>query len=320
VGQLIEAIQLFVTQAGAGLFARVRWPTVYGVMVLSFSLAAGTLAWLSIQGVSTLFLYLKDRHSLSAWYRKFEEAFERTKEREEATRRAQGSLLRKYLPLMVSLPLALLMKNAPLMALYIVGLGVYFSRRQGASVIRQGVSEEMYRVMERFTSAYKLGGSTFQILDSTVSRIAPGVLQSGFRRAIDAYYVGGRTPQQVLNELAEEIDDYYLRQFVFVLTTGISATREVTLQALSNLLERMRRQRALQAETRTTLALLHGECRFLGVACCVGAGITIIIPTFRTYYASGLFHQLLWCGVTLVPVVAWNYFNAQVVRLKRQML
>ena len=101
---------------------------------------------------------------------------------------------------------------------------------------------------------------------------------------------------------------------------GISTTREVTIEALSNLLERMRRQRALQAEAKTTLALLQGECRFLGMACLAGALATAVIPTFHDYYAHSLFHQLLWCGITFISVAAWNYFNSQVARLKEQVL
>lgn len=223
------------------------------------------------------------------------------------------------MPLLICLLLAFLMREAPLMAIYIAGVGVHFSRR-GKGSEEKHATEKMYRVVERFTSAYKLGGSIFQILEGVTERMGDGPLRRALRRTIDAYYVGGRTPQQVLKRLAEEVDDYYLGQFVFILSNGISATREVMIKALSNLLERMRHQRALQAETKTALVLLQGECNFLGAACLVVAVMTVVIPSFRDFYARDCFHQLLWCSLTLVAIVAWSYFHSRVARLKEQTL
>ncbi len=194
--------------------------------------------------------------------------------------------LRTFLPLVVALTLAMLMR-AVLIGAYLLIVGilitVYFLRR--ARERQQSLpARQILQLILAFRSAYLLQPSVFLSLDAVKEKLDEP-LRSLMRVTVETYYLTS-SPQHAFMELRARTDNIYLSQFAYVLEMSETARTEVVVKALDNLVERLRTHDQLRREIEASLVSITGQTSFIQViAVLVVLGVAAV-PLLRAAYTS----------------------------------
>lgn len=228
-----------------------------------------------------------------------------------------------YLPLAASVVAASsLFISAPLMSAYLVGAGyllVRYLQARGRKRRAREIDDQVKELVTDFRSRYQLKPSVFGTLEEVVERLEEP-LKGLIDQAVKRYYVTGSAREAFLTLRSSSDHHPYLCQFVFILERADKASREALQEALSDLEERMEQRHRLRGRTKTALALLMGEARFLQWANVAAIGAATFVPVLREFYVSTMARQGIFIAAVSAVLAASIYFDQEVRMLEERVL
>ncbi len=193
---------------------------------------------------------------------------------------------RTLLPLIVALVLAILM-HAPMISTYLVIVGGvitwHFLRRAKK---QQGLlpARQIFQLVFAFRSMYQLQPAVFQTLDMAKEKVDEP-LKSLVRIVVQTFFLTS-SPERAFAELRKRTDNAYLSQFAYILEMSESASADAVIEALDNMVERLRVHDELRRSTEATLISITGQTSFMQAIAVLIVFAVALLPTLRAPYAS----------------------------------
>lgn len=185
------------------------------------------------------------------------------------------------LPFLAALVAAILMRGMLIGAFLITvgaGVGVYRARREGKRrrVLPTG---QILQLILAFRSVYQLQPSVFTALDAARDKV--GEPLAGLADSMVQTYHATWSPQRAFAKLRARTDNVYLGQFAYVLEMSETARPEAVVEAVDNLVERLRKHDALHREAEASLVSITGQTSVIQLmAALVIVGVAAI-PALR---------------------------------------
>jgi len=226
-----------------------------------------------------------------------------------------------FVSLPVTLLLAYLMREGPLVSLYLVGLGGVITYYLATRSLRQEdveLDQEIAALVESFRNIYRIRPATFSALEEARTKVGEP-LRSYVTAAVETFYVTS-SQARAFAELRRRSDNPYLNQFIYVLERMDQARQEAILNALQDLIDRLQRSEELRRQTEIDLTVITGQTQILlGISIFLIIGIALI-RQLRIAYTGSVFGQLVF--VVIVSVAAYTAYriDRRVVELKERVL
>jgi len=229
---------------------------------------------------------------------------------------------RAYASLPIAFALAYLMREGPLISVYLVTLGVlitlYYVFWRTKAEEETALNAEILKLVEEFQSQYRLSPSIFSALSQARTKVAEP-LRGHVTAAVESYYTTA-SQKQAFAELRRRVPNSYLNQFVYILERSETARREVVQQALERLIARMRRREQLRVDTETNLTVITGQTQIILI---LGIGLLFVvalIPGLREVYTRSTGGQFLFIVLTTIGVLTVYYIDRRITSLKERVL
>jgi len=217
--------------------------------------------------------------------------------------------------------MAILMRDGPLISIYVAVVGVLTSlyligRSRGEE--RAKIDVEVAKLAEAFRSIYKIRPSIFSALEEARLKVAQP-LRTHVTAAVETFYITS-SPKRAFAELRERVDNPYLNQFLYILERRETARREAVLEALDDLIARLRRHEELRRATETNLTVITGQTQIILIISVLMIFAIALIDPLRTVYTGSLGGQLLFIGVATIGVYTAYRIDRKVISLKERVL
>ena len=226
-----------------------------------------------------------------------------------------------FVSLPVTMGLAFLMQEGPLISFYMLVLGVAITYYLATRSLRQEevkLDEEIEALVESFRNIYRIRPATFSALEEARTKVGEP-LRSYMTTAVETFYVTS-SQARAFAELRRRSDNPYLNQFVYVLERIDQARQEAILDALQDLIERLRRREELRRQTEIDLTVITAQTRImLIISILMIIGISLI-PSFRRAYTDSLAGQLIFVGVVSIAAYTAYRIDRRVMELKERVL
>jgi len=217
------------------------------------------------------------------------------------------------LPLPVGLALAVRCREAPLMAIYFLAVGVVVTLFLLVSSQRSTM-EGLEELVEKLTSIWVIRPQPFLALDEAARGIG-GRLERLVKRAVNAYRLGVPT-EHIWAEMRQATRDPHLRQLTDILAWAEQSGAEETGQVLEDLRRRVEARRNLKRRTRVSLALTSGTTRFFQAANAAVVVLVPLVPFLRQFYSQSLGRQVLFVVIATWPLLGALYMDRELRRLR----
>jgi Flp pilus assembly protein TadB len=226
-----------------------------------------------------------------------------------------------YAPIPIAFLIAFLMRGSILVALYMVGLGIlaslYMSRRS-RRLERAKMDKEVASLVEAFRSIYRIKPAIFSALEEARLK-TDEPFRSQVSAAVEAYYATA-SPEKAFAELRRRVSSPYLDQFVYILQRAEAANREALLNALGELIERLRRGETLKRKTKTNLTAITLQTRSILVISIAIIIVIALIPRLRIVWTGSLGGQLFFMLLVSVAAYTASRIDRRVVALQERVL
>lgn len=226
-----------------------------------------------------------------------------------------------FVPLPITLILAFLMREARLISIYIIVVGVlanlYLIRRSRGER-RSHLEAEITELVEAFRTIYRIRPSIFSALEEARGKVAEP-LRGYVTAAVETFYVTS-APKRAFAELRQRLDNPYLNQFLYILERSETARREAVFEALNDLIKRLHRHEELRREIETNMTVVTGQTQFMLIIGIVILFIIALIPGLRAAYTGSMGAQLLFMIVASVGALTSYYIDQKVLALKERVL
>ena len=218
-----------------------------------------------------------------------------------------------FLPLPVGLALTVRCREAPLMAIYFLAVGVVVTLFLLVSSQRSTM-EGLEELVEKLTSIWVIRPQPFLALDEAAQGIG-GRLERLVKRAVNAYRLGVPT-EHIWAEMRQATRDPHLRQLIDILAWAEQSGAEETGQVLEDLRRRVEARRNLKRRTRVSLALTSGTTRFFQAANAAVVVLVPLVPFLRQFYSQSLGRQVLFVVIATWPLLGALYMDRELRRLR----
>jgi Flp pilus assembly protein TadB len=229
---------------------------------------------------------------------------------------------RAYVPLPIAFALAYLMREGPLISVYLVALGIlstlYYALWRTKAEEETALNAEILKLVEEFQSQYRLTPSVFQALTHARLKVDEP-LQGHVTAAVESFYVTA-SQKRAFAELRRRVPNSYLNQFVYILERSETARREVVQKALERLVARLRRREQLRVETETDLTVITGQTQIILI---LGIGLLFVVAMsrgLREVYTRSPSGQILFIVLATVGVLTVYYIDRRIISLKERVL
>jgi len=229
---------------------------------------------------------------------------------------------RDYVPLLITLVLAYLMREGHLICIYLIILGVlttlYYAFWRKRARTEMAVDAEVLKLVEEFHSQYKFTPPVFSTLSQARLKVAEP-LRGHVKAAVESYYTTA-SQKRAFTELRHRVPNSYLNQFVYILERSETARREVVQKALGRLVARLRRREQLRVETETDLTMITGQTQLILI---LGIGmlfVVALIPSLREVYTQSQNNQILFIVLATIGVLTTYYIDRRTTSLKERVL
>jgi Flp pilus assembly protein TadB len=234
-----------------------------------------------------------------------------------------------YIPLPIALVLAYLMRDSLLIGFFLAVVGFassYYLAQRAREMRSTRIDREIITLVESFRSLYRIRPAIFSALEEARKKIDEP-LRSHVTAAVQTFYVTS-SQEKAFSQLRRRTNNPYLNQFVYILERSDDARREAVLDALQDLLDRLRRREDLRRQTETDLTMVTLQTRLiLGISVIVILAIALIDP-LRTIYTGPLLErreaplgrQLLFCGVVTIAIYTAYRIDRRIKSLKERVL
>jgi Flp pilus assembly protein TadB len=221
---------------------------------------------------------------------------------------------RVFLPLIVALMLAVLMR-APMASLYLVLVGIaitwYYLRR--ARRARESLpSRQILQLVLAFRGTFQLQPSVFSTLDMISDKVDEP-LRSLVKVTVETFYLTS-SPQRAYAEMRARTDNVYINQFAYILEMSETASVDAVVDALDNLVDRLRTHDDLRRQTEASLTSITGQTAFIQAIAVLVVFAVAMVPTLRAPYVS-TGGQLFFIAIVTVMLVASYYIDSVVSNL-----
>ena len=228
--------------------------------------------------------------------------------------RATLAVLRRPSPLLV-LPaaggwlLGILARDAlfsPYLALLGLGASLYLAYRQTLRA-RQGVSDEVRRLVDAFVGLYRVNPTTFTTLGLAAEHVKPGLVRDAALAAV-RHYEATREVHAALAKLAA-VQDPYLVRFVLILDqAGEQGPREIA-GLLADLQGRLRRRWTTRLAAQGVFAALRSTLVVLVGAAAAVTAVGVTVPLWQEMHTSGVGSRALFVLLTGLAFGAAAFFD-----------
>jgi len=226
-----------------------------------------------------------------------------------------------YAPIPIGFIIAFLMRSGILVSAYMVALGIgaslYMSKRS-RRLESAKIDKEIASLVEAFRSIYRIRPAVFSALEEARLKTAEP-LKSQVSAAVEAYYATA-SPERAFSELRSRVSSPYLDQFVYILQRSEAAEREDLMNALGELIERLRRREALRRKTKTNLTMITVQTRGILI---ISIGIILgiaMVPRLHTVWTGSLGGQLFFIVLVSVAAYTASIIDQRVVALQERVL
>ncbi len=237
--------------------------------------------------------------------------------------------LTAYIPIPIALVLAYLMRDSLLIGFFLAVVGFassYYLAQRAREIRSTRIDREIITLVESFRSLYRIRPAIFSALEEARKKVKEP-LKSHVTAAVQTFYVTS-SQEKAFSQLRRRTDNPYLNQFVYILERSDDARREAVLNALQDLLDRLRRREDLRRQTETDLTMVTLQTRLiLGISVIVIFAIALIEP-LRTIYTGPLLErqeaplgrQILFCVVVTIAVYTAYQIDRRIMSLKERVL
>ena len=226
-----------------------------------------------------------------------------------------------YAPIPLAFLMAILMRDGPLISIYVAAVGVLTSLyliRRSRGEERAKIDMEVAKLAEAFRSIYKIRPSVFSALEEARLKVAQP-LRTHVTAAVETFYITS-SPKRAFAELRRRVDNPYLNQFLYILERSETARREAVLEALDDLIARLRRHEELRRATETNLTVITGQTQIILIISVLMMFAIALIDPLRIVYTGSLWGQLLFIGVATIGVYTAYRIDRKVISLKERVL
>jgi hypothetical protein len=221
----------------------------------------------------------------------------------------------------VALVLAILMRRGPLIFVYVLLVGVattYYLARRSREREKIDMDQEIKRLVESFRSIYRIKPAIFSALEEAREKVAEP-LRGHVTAAVETFHVTS-SARRAFATLRRRSDNPYLNQLVYVLERVDAARQEAVLDALGDLIERLRRRQELRRQTEIDLTVITMQTRIILFISLAIIFLIALIPGLREVYTDSLWGQLLFAGVATIGVYTAYRIDRRVMALKERVL
>jgi Flp pilus assembly protein TadB len=229
---------------------------------------------------------------------------------------------RAYAPLPVAFALAYLMREGPLISVYLIVLGIlstlYYVFWRTRAEAETALNAEILKLFEEFQGQYRLTPSIFSALSQARLKVAEP-LRGHVTAAVESFYVTA-SQKRAFMELRRRVPNSYLNQFVYILERSETARREIVQKALERLIERLRNREDLRVETETELMVITGQTQIILI---LGIGLLFVVAwssTLREIYTRSQSGQILFIILSTIGVLTTYYIDRRITSLKGRVL
>jgi len=233
------------------------------------------------------------------------------------------------LPPAVSATLALLRRPSPLLLAPVVGalllaglardalLSPYLTLLGGATTLylayrqtlhaRQGVSDEVRRLVDAFVGLYRVNPTTFTTLALAAEHVKAGLVRDATLAAV-RHYEATRDTHAALQKLLA-VSDPYLVRFVLILDqAGEQGPAEIA-GLLADLQGRLRRRWTTRLAAQGVFAALRGTLVVLVGAAAVVTAVGVNVPLWREVHTGSAGSRALFVLLTSLAFGAAAFFD-----------
>jgi hypothetical protein len=198
------------------------------------------------------------------------------------------------------------------------GAITYYVARRALRQAEAQFEEEIAKLVESFRSVYRIKPAIFSALAEARTKVKEP-LRSYVTAAVETFYATASQPR-AFSELRERSDNPYLNQFIYILERVEAARREAVLNALQDLIERLRRSEELRRQTEIDLTVITGQTRIILVISILIIIAIALIPPLRRAYTDSRGGQLVFVFVVSVAVYTAYRIDRRVMELKERVL
>jgi hypothetical protein len=213
------------------------------------------------------------------------------------------------------------MRRGPLISLYVFGVGVataYYLARRSQRAEKIDVDQEIKTLVEGFRSIYRIKPAIFTALEQARDKVEEP-LKRYVTAAVETFYVTS-SQRRAFAELRKRSDNPYLNQFVYILERIEVARREAVLNALGDLVERLRRSEELRRQTDIDLTVITMQTRIILFISLGIIFVIALIPGLREVYTGSLGGQVAFIAVVTIGAYTAYRIDRRVMALKERVL
>jgi len=211
-------------------------------------------------------------------------------------------------------------KHSYLVAAYLLGVGIWWARRQArkeAMSQKQVIGEQVIELIAAFKSVFRIRPTVFSTLEEANKKI-DNPTGSAVAHAVTTFYVTA-LPRRALDELRSRIDDPYMEQFIYILERGEDARHEDIMIALDGLLHRVKRAKEMRDKSEVSMTVINGQTNIIQLIALGTITVVGIVPLLRQVYEN-VPGQLLFMVIATIGVATSWYIEGQASKLKEKVL
>lgn len=195
---------------------------------------------------------------------------------------------------------------SPYLALLGLSASLYLAYRQTLRA-RQGVSDEVRRLVDAFVGLYRVNPTTFTTLALAAEHAPGGPVRDAALAAV-RHYEATRDTHAALRRLLA-VGDPYLARFVLVLDqAGEQGPAEIA-GLLADLAGRLRRRWTTRLAAQGVFAALRGTLVVLLGAAVVTTAVGVTVPLWRELHLASAGSRALFSALTSVAFAAAAFFD-----------
>jgi len=214
---------------------------------------------------------------------------------------------RDFLPFVVAVLLATIMRQAVLLSAYLIAVGVVitlYSLRRARQKRQSLPARQVLQLVLAFRSLYQLQPSVFSILDRVTDKVDEP-LRSLLGIVTHTFYLTS-SPERAFVELRSRTDNVYLNQFAYILEMSESASADAVAKALDNLVDRLRTHDDLRRETESSLTSITGQTKVIQALAILAIVLVSLVPSLRAAYVSPIGQVYLITFITVILIASYQ--------------
>jgi len=195
---------------------------------------------------------------------------------------------------------------SPYLALLGLGASLYLAYRQTLRA-RQGVSDEVRRLVNAFVGLYRVNPTTFTTLGLAAEHVKPGLVRDAALAAV-RHYEATREVHASLAKLTVAQDPYLVRFVLILDQAGEQGPREIA-GLLADLQGRLRRRWTTRLAAQGIFAALRSTLVVLVGAAAAVTAVGVTVPLWQEMHASNVGSRALFVLLTGLAFSAAAFFD-----------